>query len=363
MPNPPTPLAITGLGLASSLGGAVAGIAAARAGIARSRALDEQVFDPSANEAVPVLGHEVVTARGFEGAGRYCVLVDAALRDLAQQAESEPVQHVTLLLSDGTLFAAATRRGMLADEDPSASVDEIVQEAELARRADLRARVVPFVAERVGCTPAAIDVVHGGRAALIGALADLAPGPRLVICVDSLLDPPALRALTELGLCKGPEHPAGTIPGEAAVALRVDVPAHGAVCITAANVRDGASGRFSGEPPDGRTLASVVARATAAFPRAGAALSRAIGSLNGDPWQAMEWGTALVGCPPIVRTLPLWSPAQAFGETGVCGAALGVACAATALRRGYGAGAALVWALADDGQCGALVVADRAAIN
>lgn len=358
------PVAITGIGMASSLGGAVAGIAAARAGILRSAALDLEVFDPSANELVPVKGHAVPTARGFEGVGRWCSLLGSALRDLEASEGDVRGGSVTLVLPDGCLLQTQAPE---PSDDGAAAVPpaEVLRAIEGERRARALARVVPFVAGIVGVAPAAVEVLWGGRAGAIAAFARAAkmpPSPRLVLCVDSLLDPAVLAALAGLGLLSGPEQPAGVAPGEAAVAIRIEPGATARdraarpVLLAGANTSDAARGRLDQQPPDGRGLAGVVAAAMACVEPGRPPVTRCVGSLNGDIWQSVEWGTAVVLCPSAVRSLPLWSPAEAFGETGACTAALGIACAATALQRGYASGSSLVWASGDEGQRGAILV-------
>jgi 3-oxoacyl-[acyl-carrier-protein] synthase-1 len=81
-----------------------------------------------------------------------------------------------------------------------------------------------------------------------------------------------------------------------------------------------------------------------------AALPLIVGTLNGDPVRAMEWGTALVSLPPWASGADHLYPAASFGDTGAAAGAMNVVFALRTLTRSRaGYPSALVWASGDDG--------------
>jgi hypothetical protein len=75
-----------------------------------------------------------------------------------------------------------------------------------------------------------------------------------------------------------------------------------------------------------------------------------VGTLNGDPLRAMEWGTALVSLPAWAQSADHLYPAASFGDTGTAAGAMNVVFALRTLARSRaGYPGALIWAGGDDG--------------
>ncbi len=96
-------VAVTGLGMTSSMGGVVTACAAARAGMQRAGPLAEvQVHDLDLFESVPIQGHPVRgVTEGYQGMGRLLRLADEALLDLLTHArlKQEDLQSTGLFLN------------------------------------------------------------------------------------------------------------------------------------------------------------------------------------------------------------------------------------------------------------------------
>src|SRR5438309_1974195 len=89
----PSPLTITGMGVASALGGAVTACAAARAGMSRPRTLAFEVHDKEAAGLVPVVGYTMGDATlGFAEVGLATRMAALALSDLLSRTPIEPAE-------------------------------------------------------------------------------------------------------------------------------------------------------------------------------------------------------------------------------------------------------------------------------
>src|SRR5205823_14550065 len=110
--------------------------------------------------------------------------------------------------------------------------------------------------------------------------------------------------------------------------------------------------RLSDTLPQGIALTGVIREILTAQARNGQRVGLVVGDLNGDAARGMDWGYALAKLHREFRLgdLPLWLPAQSFGETGAAAGPLAVCLAAQALQRGYApAPAVLIWLASDNG--------------
>ena len=318
------PLAIVGVGLASSVGSsAEATVAALRAGVARfaevpGTSLPGRGGAPSA----PAVAARSPLHRDEEGASRSLLL--AALADAAGWA-------------------------------PAAT-----WEAHAGRWAGLPA-------DRVGGLPLATQhdadgLVHTpvlARLAGLAGQADALPAPHGLAAVDVVASSAALGHYAARGRLKSGAAPSGFVPGDAAAVLVVETEAAARAAGRPVLATVGAWGQGSetvplggAEPSDAAGLTDALARA---FPDGSAPPDLVVADLNGERARAHEWGLAAPrALPPWEGQLPVWTPADGAGDVGVATGGLLVACAALALAWGD-AERALVVASDDAGARWALV--------
>jgi len=335
---------ISALGMASSLGGLVAGCAAQRAGLRRAAdALDYEVQPERELARVPARVCALPSATfGFTGVGRLTAILYEVLLDLAAQQElaalAPPAQLFVALPDPADLGIPISER---LDDDLAGRVAALGKQllanvaAILGPSAGLAAHAT-FFAGRVGFVQAA--------AAAREAIEQQPAATCAVIAVDSLVDAPVLDALVLEQRLKTDDNPVGLVPGEG-----------GAVFWLRAAGRKGAPGAGQGARPvfaaaafregprrtrPGRDLAACITDVTSA---GGPVTTRGpapllISDYNGEAPMAEEWGAALA----YLRAAgPAWSapatffPAVAFGDCGVASAALGLCVAARAFARDY----------------------------
>ena len=287
-----------------------------------------------------------------------------------------------------------------AEELTPAPIHEALWQARLhdfveARRSSPRSRVVAYVAtpyaDRPGVSeqayrlfavqarehciaPARADEVQlvpgdhvAGLLALARATEDLRAGKAdfaVIGAVDSLLHSTLLHALADEGRLKTPLHPAGLIPGEAAVVLvlerardaaRRGAPVLGRLGAVAVDREPTPLG--AGQPIRAEGASRAIA---AALDRNGgpAGIHRAIVDLTGERWRALEWALVETRClGELPNNWQLWHPADCFGDLGAASSLAAVALALRAFARGYGGqGGVLVTAAAARGERAATCV-------
>lgn len=375
-PPPTGALAITGLGMVSSLGyGVMGSCAVARAGMARPEGLDDfRVVDPETKEAFPAAGHAVAhLTRGFSGLGRLVRLGRAALEDLRHHArlEAGPRTGIVLNLPSGYFLAEAERRALAR-----AGPDEFPPPPEPLHADVLREKYSQSLLPRLR------EVVPGGwaREELFfedspGLVLALRAARRLlqerrverciVGCIDSRVDPEVLAALGELGVLKMPGHPVGLMPGEGAAFFLVE--SSEAARRRAAPVQafvDEMSlatepfDLLSPQPKVGVALASALEELLGRLEEGGQETGLVIGDLNGMEARANDWGCSLVRLRHRVpQAAADWYPALAFGDVGAATGAFSVCMAARGFARGYAPSPnVLVWLWGERGARGALYV-------
>jgi hypothetical protein len=387
-PPPADALAVTAVGLATSLGASAPhACAAARAGLARPAPLEAWTFDPEDGETAPVIGHAVAGLAGFDGLGRFASLAALALSDLVRRAGAELSGRTGLFLAvpSGWYASAADRlraKGLPPDDEP-----EEAPEPEEPPSNDASdplpgpwQRLAPRLAKEL--VPRALALASlprpavvrlfpldspGFVAALEAARAALSTGEvdRCVVGgVDTLVTSDDVESLDVLGLLKSAESPTGLAPGEAAAFVLVEradaARRRGAAALCQLGPWAAASepGDSLESPAQGRALAQAIREALppsgegAPWPRL------VIADHNGTSHRAQDWGTAqvhlrLAGPPAAAEVYP----ALSFGEIGAATGAAAVALAASAFARGWaGDDWALAWLSADAGGRAAFVL-------
>ncbi|RKH68643.1 TIGR02270 family protein [Corallococcus llansteffanensis] len=389
-PPPPGALAVTGLGLVSSLGdGVVGSCAAARVGVARPGAMEgTPVVDEDSGEELPVTGHAIPhLTQGFSGVGRLVRMGEAALADLVHQTglAAGPRTGLFLNLPSGFLLAAAERHAREAakQEAAASSQEEDAAELEVSEEEPLLAEVLRERYSRTllprllaqaqlpggvsqealffGDSPGFVTALHAAERALSSGAVDRC----IVGGIDSLVEPEWLDALEELRLLKTPNRHVGLMPGEcaafvlvekASTAARRGAPVHAYIDALASASEP--AHMFSGQPHLGVALTSVLAEVLGNLEDRGQETGLVFADLDGTMQRAQDWGYAQVrmdGFP--LRELPQWTPVDAWGGVGAATGALAVCMAARSFARGHApASGVLAWLWGGSGERAALHV-------
>jgi len=333
--------------------------AAAMAGIRRSAEIDgtatagpvEAVEDTG---VVPVVGHQVPSAAGFEGRGRLLQLGSSALAQLEPILRGDPHRRTGFLVALPSEYYLEQRLALEGMKLPPRERGEELL-GELLKLVDLG----PMVAVR-----AYQETVVDFARALADALDALRRREfeRCVVgAIDSLLDPAALEALDDLLLLKNDAQPARMMPGEAAAFLVVDQEGDGRegpealAWLSGFHAVTGPGHRKSGLPPDGKLLADCIQRTLA---RSGAPNALA-SHLNGDDRRAVDWGNAQVRLRASAGLdgVPDLLPAASFGELGAAmGPASAILAALGAPAEDRAGQRCLVWLGGDDGSYASFLV-------
>ncbi|ATB26798.1 TIGR02270 family protein [Melittangium boletus] len=354
-PPPPGALAVTGLGLVSSLGdGVVGSCAAARVGVARPRALEgTSVMDEDSGEELPVTGHAIPhLTQGFSGVGRLVRLGLAALADLVHHTRmaAGPRTGFFLNLPSGFLLAAAERhaREAVKQEEAASGQDENSGEEEVSEAEPLLAEVLRERYSRTllprlltqaalpggvvqkalffGDSPGFVTALRAAEHALRSGVVERC----IVGGIDSLVEPELLEAMEELRLLKTPNRPVGLMPGECAAfvlvektdaAARRGAPVHAYIDAMASASEP--VHMFSGHPHLGVALTSVLAEVLGNLEDRGRETGLVFADLDGTVQRAQDWGYAQVRLERFpLRDLPTWYPVDAWGGVGAATGAL-----------------------------------------
>lgn len=375
-------LAVTGMGMASSLGTDTRNAcAAARAGIVRIQSVQ---LDPDVDEEFDpvVVGCHSMSplTDGYTGVARLLRIGAFALKDLLSSVDRGASRLPTRLgivvnlasnyyehqgekrvheemagisHGDGSESLEESSEDMTSSpqESDTKLIDCLLEDAGIPVE---RARAQIIRLDQTG----AVTAIETARRWLTSRTVDAC----IVGGIDTYAEETTLENLAALGLLKSTKSPIGLMPGEGAaflllepqdVALRRGSPIHALIgpAVEAVDLIH----RFAGKPPDGRTLCNVMVNALAGQSETELTF---IGSLNGDNFRATEWGTALLllqtqGITPADEIFP----ATYFGELGAAYGFAAICLAARSYARGYGtAGASLMWAAADSGARAALVL-------
>lgn len=351
----PSLIGVTGYGMASSLGWtATAACAAARAGMTRAAELDYfTVYDEAAEELLPVIGHPAAGIKGgFAGSGRMALLGSMALSDLLREnrPEMNDLSRTGCMISLPSRYYREMGDKMESDPTGGALPDVIDDDPALAEsKAFYESNLVPKIFDLCGIAarPRRSEVFLEDQAGLATAISrafqwiEVGELDRcLVGGIDSYLDSEMLELLSRLDLLKTPKNPAGFMPGEASGffmleraggALKKERPLHAVVCPP--SVEKDSLHQYSRSPANGRVLARAIERASMASNVSEIKTGLAIGTCNGTPWTALEWGCAQTLVPPHLSESRQWHPAESFGETGAASGALAVCMGIHLFRR------------------------------
>lgn len=355
-------VAITGVGLVSSLGTSVQACAADRAGITRARELPF-VAGMDGIEPARVLGHPVPFVEGYEGVGRLVCLARLALEDLSEGWQGGATSGRLPVIM--VVPPIEERAELLTDvEAMSPSPDDL---SDLGKLLFDRARdAVPW-----GRRAAPVLVVEGEQPAAFEALSEAArqvtagsADACVVCCVDSLLDRSMLETLLVTRRLKTVSNPTGLMPGECAAAFVVERfhPRREQNRRPLGRlVRLGQAEATGGEEEPAGSIAAL-SRALVHALRPGARPPPlALVDLNGEPERANIWGNALVRAQvqhPVLGDLRTSTPAANFGEVGAATGGLFICLALAAFARGYAGGDEMLLVCSSaDGEARTLVVA------
>jgi 3-oxoacyl-[acyl-carrier-protein] synthase-1 len=368
-------LAVTGIGMVSSLGLDVAtACAAARAGMQRIAPIDD-IFTAGAGREPPspLVGHVVpLIAHGFFGLARLFQLGLAGLRDLRRNLPDldDPRTRLgfVLLVGSSVYRDAQINRERSKPEPDLETIDE-----QARGLADLNDQIVRHLMDRLAAG-AGLRMEPAAKVTLRATAVGLAPAVRKAIewmqagvcdrciigAVDSLVEASTLGALADLGLLKTPTHPVGMIPGEAAVFFTVeeDRTARSRECRIEATIEGTGSAAGPRHPAlvpgdDSGSRDGLAAAVTQAL--AGGQSEKWNGmllpNLNGDEHRAQAWWSFLLQTrttPADLNALPAWFPCLAFGDAGATSGGLALAMAVRGWARGYAAAPQALLCMQDD---------------
>jgi len=306
-------LAVHGVGLSSSLGGAAQACAAARARLSRSRPLlDPPRFDAEGNPD-PIVAHIVPeVGDGFQGTGRLVMLAQRAAADLRRNLPDLGARvGLFLVTSDYRLRdSEAIAAGALTSEDSDDGPDH----AAIARAIVQTLGVPMITTEHVVQGPIGLgEALSRAGEALARRTIDLA----IIGAIDSLVDEASIDWLTAAGRLKSARHSDGVMPGEAAafVALAREGDAGKTYAFTIhAQVESPRPAWRSPAPravPDGlRAVLVDVAGQTPLW---------LFSDLNGEPFRFAQLAAARTFLAQQGRLVTAEeTPAAAFGDTGAC---------------------------------------------
>lgn len=347
----PIRLAITGLGLVSTIGNDVVSTCASlRAGITRPTLLNFQVASSEDLSVEAVSGHPMVgVTDGFTGLGLYVHLASLALQDLLAYGRLDA--RDARFWRDTALFVGTSPARDAEQEEFQQLLDEhlcteLIRRAGLDIRPENRRRIALGHTSVLSAANEAAEAIARGRFRRA-----------LVLGVDSLVGEDELHWLTSLRRLKTPEHAVGLMPGEASAALLLESE-------TEARLRRATPAGFltavstgTGEPELGSGVRSVqqglhLSRIIEETASRATRIHAVYGDLNGEEARAREWGMALVRLSqlPQYRGAREHWPAVSLGDTGAASGAIAIALACRTFIRNPSSGdTALIWSRADSG--------------
>lgn len=378
------PIAMTGMGMVTSLGLDVHNVcAAARAGIVNPTPLETYALPrPLGGDAECAVGHVVpMVTGGFQGEIRLTRLLDAALKDLQQQAPDSPWLERTTRCYLSLPDPHRLHRGEALVGDPEDREDFVAQAAEALREpidSEMPQRLVAnarHLSKWQGeLQPApGYALGHAGFAEVLQrACDDLRSGRvsmAVVAGVDSLVEDATLAWLERTGRLKTPDIGAALCPGEACACVLLETAESArkrgaSILAWMASVHQGTEHQplLAGEPSTGRGMAAVLDEAASSAQWRDAGSAWLVVDQNGEIYRAMEWGNAwvrLLASRPALDEPVLWYPAMSFGETGAASAPLGICMVVSAMARGYAPAPSAVIASSNEGSGRAAVVVRR----
>lgn len=344
------PLAVSGLGMLTSVGaGAAASCAAIRARMARfseieGAGLTDEEGAPVRVVASPILG----VTDGYAGLGRFTRMAAHAIRDLLEGSGLSGRE-----VGAGGLYVALPE------------IDRPGTDARLAT--ELGGRIERWCGIRGAAGRIRVfSIGHAGVIhALEAAISDLDAGrvtTAVVGGVDSLVGAASLAHLHAKRRLKTGDRPVGLIPGEAAAFALVEplarARARGAAVLATVEGASTATEAVtvdSDAPCDATGLCEATRRTLDALPDGGRETGLVISDLDGGPYRSEEFAyLAARAFHGFSGPFRLWHAADCIGDTGAASAAVSIGIGAMALARGYAkTSGALVLASSDGGARGA----------
>jgi 3-oxoacyl-[acyl-carrier-protein] synthase-1 len=379
MAQPTDRVAVTGIGMVSSLGfDAATSCAAARAGLRKAGPLDFKVVNSETKERAAIFGHTLPQATlGFEGVARLLRIAQLAFADFQAGTNLRRLEAKRC----GLVLALPAPRPNPTSQAKEAPADPLDKPSPnpAAGLADPKTLAERFRSvSKLALAQTNVAVVQSGHASFIQAVdkasAKLRAGEWdwcVIGAFDSLVEASTLQGLYDRGRLKCDDNPVGLEPAEAGVvvllepqqrALRDGAPVHALVgaCVTGQEKNH----FLSEESATGRELAAAVGRLNEQDENR-TVPPWVIIDLNGEVYRSMDWGHALVRLSkdwPAFRDVSTVYPAAAFGDTGAASGAVGLCTAVRAFARRYAPSPrALVLSSSDEGARGALSVAAMAA--
>jgi 3-oxoacyl-[acyl-carrier-protein] synthase-1 len=381
----PLNLAITGVGMVSSLGLDVATCcAAARAGIVRARELDLFPVGVLVDGSIQgVLAHQVpMLTEGFEGDPRLLRLLQGALEDLKRKVSHAPWDAVN---TGFYLSLPDPRRSHFGielipdEEERKAKASEAAERFEEPVDGGSQLRLLRNAARLAGWAedPHLRYISMAGHAgvaeAIVEAVKDLSAGvvgAAVVGGADSLLDEDTLAWLGNTFRLKTPENPMGLQPGEAGAFFVIenasDANAHRGRplgFVRAVSMGKETKTLLLGERSPGVALTDTILAAT----EAGGGAAKAspawiVTDQNGENYRGAEWGHAamlLAMRSPAFGRTEVWYPASSYGDTGAASGAVALCMVIRAFSRNYAQGDSALLVSSSDGDLRAALFLSR----
>lgn len=336
MPWSPNDIAITGVGVHSSLGGALDAAAAFRCGLSKGQELtDWPYFDEETLHEHLLIGHPAAgLSDGFQGLGRFVKMGAYALEDMRQYLNPKDFNSAKL----GIFFVFPTNN------------------ANQAMSVDLNSDFKVFLTKLQQLSRIEIEEINSrayfeGRVGVISAIQDaliLIESEKIDWCligaIDTLLDSCRMSGLITRGKVKTMDNPTGLVPGEAACFILLErlssakgrgtipeVVLHHPSRIVSSNEED------VGQAITGKILSEVMAQALDNAQTKASDRGTIYCDLNGEDFRAADFGSALVSISPLYH-LGDWRleiPALSFGDTGAASGMLAICLAMRAFFRSH----------------------------
>jgi 3-oxoacyl-[acyl-carrier-protein] synthase I len=355
-------LAISGLGMATSLGGVVRGSAAQRAGLTRPTTLDS-FYVADDEEYVPVTARRALS--GSEPSSGIDLWLRMALEATGDLLRYSPVpdpsdarfwRRTAVIVAAPVMEADRFGRGDdVGERLRAAFLDRLVEALALSVPVDQRF-VLPYGQSAVA------RALAMARAQIEGLRCDRA----LIVAVDSWVDPPSMFWLGSQDRLRRTGRPDGLSPSEAAASILVE-------CANACVKRGGRVDAlveaeiFVGDPrregataaATGHHLAMAIRRALGA-PEASNFVGDVYADLNGEAHRATAWACAEARLQRRIdfARSRLVLPCSELGDMGAAGAAVSMCLGVRSFARGYAVGPrVLICSISEHGDSSAILVA------
>ena len=341
-------IGVSGIGLATSLGGYVDACAAFRAGLNRFQNHEHiAVMFPGEEEANPItIAPAAVNLGGYQGVGRTIKLLINAFNDLQRNAGCEiPSESLGILLA----LPDPLERGFDLEY-----TEEVSRERRLTDYSDLITKpLFDAVAPQLHNLP--MQMIFGERIAFArilekakSTLVNQQLQHCLLIVADSLLDEEVLYRLQRDNELKTSDNPVGCIPGEGAAVFWLSGPNSSGVNFTPTIAVDNNETQLDFEEDaeieaaihqswHGDKLVQQLQHVLHShyenqyFPQV-------ISDINGSDLRATEFGLVQVAIQkffPKSFWLEEWVPATSFGELGAITGPIALASALASIQRTY----------------------------